>query len=181
MEIAKESPVYGMMAEFDTPEAMMDACVAAREAGYTKIDGFSPFPVEGLSTALNERDSRVPYLTLFGGIMGFCTGYGMQYITGVVTYPINIGGRPLHSWPTFGPPTFELTVLFACITGIVSMIVLNGLPSLYHPVFNVPGFERASTDRFFLLVESKDAKFDVEGTRQFMQSLNPLSVNEVER
>jgi hypothetical protein len=181
MEIAKESPVYGMMAEFDTPEAMMDAATKARQTGYTKIDGFCPFPVEGLSEALGERDSRVQYMVLLGAIVGGCTGYGLQYLTGVITYPVNIGGKPLHSWPTYGPVTFELTVLFACLTGIVTMLVLNGLPSLYHPVFNVPAFERASTDRFFLLVESEDKRFDAVETRRWMESLNPLEVHEVEK
>ena len=181
MEIALKDPLFGMLAEFDTPEAMMDAVRAAREAGYKKIDGYSPFPVEGLSDAIGDVDKRIPYLTLAGACAGFATGYGLQYVTGVMTYPINIGGRPLHAWPLFGPPTFELTVLFGCITGIVSMIVLNGLPCVYHPVFNVPAFERASTDRFFLLVESNDKIFDFGKTKQFLQNLHPLAVHEVER
>ncbi|HEX8550835.1 MAG TPA: DUF3341 domain-containing protein [Abditibacteriaceae bacterium] len=181
MEIALKDPMYGMMAEFDTPESMIAAVRATREAGYKKYDGFSPFPVEGLSDAIGDVDKRIPYLTLAGAITGFCTGYGLQYVTGVITYPINIGGRPLHAWPLFGPPTFELTVLFGCLTGIISMIVLNGLPQPYHPVFNVPSFERASTDRFFLLIESEDKNFDLARTRGFLQGLQPLAVHEVER
>lgn len=181
MEIALKDPIYGVMAEFDTPEAMMDAAYAARAAGYKKIDGFSPFPVEGLTDALGETDNRVPYFTLAGACTGFTVAYSLQYITGVITYPINIGGRPLHAWPMYGPPTFEWTVLFGCITGILTMFILNGLPSPYHPVFNVDAFERASTDRFFLLVESRDEKFDLAETGRFLQGLNPLAVHEVER
>jgi hypothetical protein len=134
-----------------------------------------------LTDALGETDNRVPYMTLAGACTGFATAYGLQFITGVLTYPINIGGRPLHAWPMYGPPTFEWTVLFGCITGIVTMLVLNGLPTLYHPVFNVDAFERASTDRFFLLIESRDPQFEVDATSRFLQGTNPLAVHEVER
>jgi len=181
MEIAQKDPIFGMMAEYDTPEAMMDACRAARADGYKKIDGFSPFPVEGLSEALGETDSRVPYMTLAGACLGFSVAYGLQYITGTITYPLNIGGRPVHAWPLFGPPTFEWTVLFGCLIGIVTMFILNGLPSPYHPVFNVDAFERASTDRFFLIIESADPKFEIGTAGRFLQGTSPLAVHEVER
>jgi hypothetical protein len=181
MEIAKKDPIYGVMSEYDTPEAMMEAAYAARAAGYVIIDGFCPFPMEGLSEALGNPDHRVPYFTLAGALTGFATAYGLQFITGVLTYPINIAGRPLHAWPMYGPPTFEWTVLFGCLTGIVTMFILNGLPSPYHPVFNVDAFERASTDRFFLLIESRDPKFEIGEAGRFLQGTNPLAVHEVER
>lgn len=181
MEIAKKDPIYGVMSEYDTPEAMMEAAYAARAAGYVKIDGFCPFPMEGLSEALGNPDNRVPYFVLGGAATGFASAYGLQFITGVLTYPINIGGRPLHAWPMYGPPTFEWTVLFGCLTGIVTMFILNGLPSPYHPVFNVDAFERASTDRFFLIIESEDPKFEVGEAGRFLQGTNPLAVHEVER
>jgi hypothetical protein len=169
------------VAEFETPDDLIAASEKARDNGYKKMDAFAPFPVEGLSDAAGVTDHIVPWLTLAGGFFGMAVGYGLQYWAGEIAYPLNIGGRPIHSWPTFIPPTFECTVLFASLTGVISMIAINGLPMLYHPLFNVPEFDRASSDRFFLCIESKDKLFDRTGTRQFLEGLNPLQVSEVAR
>jgi len=181
MEIKQKSPLYGLMAQFDSPEALLTAAEAARDAGYKKMDSFAPFPVEGLSDATGNTDHIMPWLMLAGGIAGMATGYGLQYWASEVAYPLNIGGRPIHSWPTFIVPTFECTILFSALTGIFGMLAINGLPSLYHPVFNVPEFERASDDGFFLCIESDDKQFDKMGTQQFLQGLNPMKVSEVAR
>lgn len=169
------------MAEFDTPDALLSAAETARDAGYKKLDAFSPYPMEGLSDAAGVTDHIIPWLTLLGGAVGMAIGYGLQYWASEIAYPLNIGGRPIHSWPTFIPPTFECTILFASLTGIFSMIAINGLPMHYHPVFNVPEFERASDDRFFLCIEIEDKKFDRAGTWQFLEGLNPVKVSEVKR
>ena len=176
MEIALKNPVYGVMSEYDTPEAMMDAAYAARAAGYKKIDGFSPFPVEGLTEALGETDHRVPYFTLAGACTGFATAYGLQYITGVITYPINIGGRPLLAQPAFVLITFELMVLFAVSACILTMLILNRLPKLHHPVFDLPRFRLATLDRFFLVVEADDACFDRRRSPALLRRLGAVRI-----
>lgn len=167
------SAVFGLMAEFRGPEALVAAAHRAREGGYRKMDAYTPFPVEGLAEALGVRHTRVPLYVLIGGILGGAGGFFMQYYAAVLGYPLNIGGRPLNSWPAFIPITFELTILAAGLTAVISMIVMNGLPQPYHPVFNAPGFERASSDRFFLCIESGDPNFDPETTRSFLEGLKP--------
>lgn len=181
METKRQSPLYGFMAEFETPEQLLDAAAAARDAGYKTMDAYAPFPVEGLSEALGFRDKRVPALTLIGGFVGGTGGFTLLWWATTIAYPLNIAGRPLFGWPHFIAITFECTVLCAALTGVISMLVLNGLPMPYHPVFNVPAFARASSDRFFLCIEEKDARFSREETMKFLQGLSPIEVSEVER
>lgn len=181
MERLADSYLYGVMAEFDNPEALLAACNRAREAGYKRMDAYTPFPVEDLSAALGIRDKSVPLITLIGGFLGCFSGFGLLYFCTVVDYPLNIAGRPLFGWPSFLPITFELTVLFASLIGTGSMIVLNGLPMPYHPTFNVPQFERASSDRFFLCIETTDPLYHRAETTRFLEGLAPLSVSDVER
>ena len=175
----KRDPIYGMMAEFDTPVALVEAAKRTYQAGYKRIDTYTPFPVEGLAEAIGFHRDEVPLVVLIGGIVGGLTGYVMQYWMSAVAYPLNIGGKPYHSWPAFIVITFEMTILFAGISAVFGMLALNGLPMPYHPVFNVPRFTRASRDRFFLVVFSSDVKYDPAATRQFLESLDPRSVSEV--
>ena len=175
----KRDPVYGMMAEFDTPVALVEAAKRTYQAGYRRIDTYTPFPIEGLAEEIGFHRDEVPLVVLIGGIVGGLTGYLMQYWMSAVAYPLNIGGKPYHSWPAFIVITFEMTILFAGISAVFGMLALNGLPMPYHPVFNVPRFTRASRDRFFLVVFSSDVKYDPAATRQFLQSLDPRSVSEV--
>lgn len=179
--LTKESPaLYGLIAEFDTPEQLMAAAASARDAGYKKLDAFSPFPVEGLSNALGFKDKFIPILMLCGAGVGLCLGFFMQVFGLGWSYPLNIGGRPIWSWPNFIPITFEATVLTAAWTGGIMMFALNGLPQPYHPIFNTPNFDRASTDKFFLLIEARDAKFDQVETMRFMQGLGTERVSEIQ-
>lgn len=173
-------PIYGLMAEFEHPEELVSAAESARKAGYKKMDAYSPMPVEGLAEALGSRKTLVPLLVLIGGLSGGTGGYLLQYWLSAIYYPINIGGRPLHSWPSFIPITFELTVLIASLTAVIGMLALNGLPQPYHPVFNVARFALASRDRFFLAIESADPKFDINETRRFLQDLGPTEVSDVD-
>jgi hypothetical protein len=172
------SETYGLMAEFSTHEELVHAAEKAYERGFRKMDGYAPFPVEGLAEALGKK-TRLPLFVLIGGIVGGLSAYYMEWDANVVSYPINIGGRPLNSWPAFIPITFELTVLAASLTAFFFSLGSSGLPKPYHPVFNVPEFERASQDRFFLCIETRDPNFQLEQTRAFLQSLNPLSIAEV--
>jgi Protein of unknown function (DUF3341) len=171
--------LFGLMVSFDHPEALLDAARAAREAGYRRIDAYSPYPVEGLSEALELRQTRLPWIVLIGGVIGAVGGYIMQYYASVIDYPLNVGGRPLHSWPAFIPITFELTILAAAVFAVLGMLALNGLPQPYHPVFNVPEFELASRSRFFLTIEAADPQFNLEETRRFLESLGGESVSEI--
>ena len=175
----KRDPIYGMMAEFDTPAALVEAAKRTYQAGYKRIDTYTPFPVEGLAEEIGFHRDEVPLVVLIGGIVGGLTGYLMQYWMSAVAYPLNIGGKPYHSWPAFIVITFEMTILFAGISAVFGMLALNGLPMPYHPVFNVPRFTRASRDRFFLVVFSSDVNYDPVATRQFLESLDPRSVSEV--
>lgn len=172
--------VYGIVAEFEDSDALLAAARLAREAGYTRMDAFTPMPIEGLSQALNFRDKFVPALMLLGGLTGCASGYFMQWFANVHSYPTNVGGKPFYSWPQQIVITFEMTVLFTALTGVIGMFMLNGLPRPYHSIFNTPGFEAASVDRFFLAIESRDPKFNRHDTRQFMQGLGAARVSEVE-
>ena len=169
---------HGLMAEFTTHEELLHAAEKAYERGFRKMDGYAPFPVEGLAEALGKK-TRLPLFVLIGGIIGGLSAYYMEWDANVISYPINIGGRPPNSWPAFIPIVFELTVLAAALTAFFFSLGLSGLPKPYHPVFNVPEFERASQDRFFLCIEARDPKFDTNQTREFLQSLSPLNVAEV--
>jgi hypothetical protein len=172
--------LYGLLAEFDDAQQLMNAAHKVRGAGYTKSDAFSPFPIHGLAEALGFHDRRISKFVLAGGVTGALGGYGLQYYTSVFAYPMNIGGRPLHSWVSFIPPAFETTILFASFTAGITMVVLNGLPQPYHPVFNAPRFAHASQDSFFLAIEAGDPRFDERATREFLSGLNPREVVAVE-
>jgi len=172
--------IYGLVAEFDNPTALVAAARRCRDAGYRKMDGYSPFPIHELTAALGFRRTRLPLLVLVGGLTGTATALLMQWFSAVVHYPINVGGRPLASWPAFIPITFELTILFAAFATVLGMLGMNGLPMPYHPIFNAPRFALASRDRFFLCIEAKDPQFDLEKTMKFLEGLGPTVVSEVE-
>ncbi len=175
-----ETPaIYGLMAEFDQPERLVAAARRAAEAGYRALNAYAPYPVEGLAEALGQAHTRLPLLVLIGGALGGAAGYLLQLWTMAFDYPLNIGGRPLNSWPAFIPVTFETTVLGAALTAVIGMLWLNGLPEPYHPAFNLPGFRLASRDRFFLCVRASDPAFEPDATRRFLEGLAPLRVDEV--
>ncbi|HEX6504805.1 MAG TPA: DUF3341 domain-containing protein [Terriglobales bacterium] len=175
----KRTPVYGLMAEFATPTDIVSAAKRTHEAGYRKIDAYSPFPIEELAEAIGFHREGVALVTLIGGLLGMFGGYLLQYWIHNISYPTNVGGRPLNSWPAFIVVTFEMTILFAGLAAVFGMLALNGLPMPYHPVFNVPRFAFATKDRFFLIIFSSDAKYDSVETRRFLESLEPRSISEV--
>ncbi|HEX4143628.1 MAG TPA: DUF3341 domain-containing protein [Pirellulales bacterium] len=166
--------LYGLMAEFETAEQILHATRSAWQAGYRDLDAYSPYPVEGLARGLGMRQTRIPSVVLIGGLTGGTVGFLMQYFALGVDYPLNVGGRPYNSWPVFIPITFEVLVLVASFAAFLGMLFLNGLPRLHHPVFNVPGFERASQDRFFLCIEAVDPRFDRQATAAFLAGLTPV-------
>lgn len=172
---------YGMIAEFDEAETLIRAAGAAKDAGYKRMEGYSPFPVHGLSEAIGFHDNRVPWIVFLSGLAGGCLGYLMQFWISVVDLPMNVGGKPMNSAPSFVPVTFECTILFAVLSAFGSVLALNLLPQPYHPIFNAQGFERASQDRFFLCIEADDPLFDEEGTREFLEGLKPMNVSMVEK
>ncbi|HEY7351222.1 MAG TPA: DUF3341 domain-containing protein [Terriglobales bacterium] len=175
----KDPRIFGLMAEFDN---VNDAVVATRKAyaaGYRKMDAYAPFPVEELSEALGFHKDGVALVCLVGGLLGCTAAYILQWWINTISYPVNIGGRPLHSWPSFIIVSFEMTILFSGLSAVFGMLSLNGLPMPYHPVFNVPQFDLASKDRFFLAIFSSDKNYDTVQTRQFLEGLRPLSVAEV--
>lgn len=174
-----EKSLYGFLAEFEEHEQLIAAAKRAYAEGYRVMDGYSPFPVEGLAEALGHHWTMVPLFTLLGGMAGCLGGYFMEWYSMGKLYPLNVGGRPLNSWPNFIPITFELTILIASISALCAMLFLNRLPELHHPVFSVPEFHRASIDRFFLCIEARDPKFDHERTWRFLQGLAPRSLSEV--
>lgn len=178
--VADEQRIYGLMASFETPEELVRAAEQIHERGYRSVEAFSPFPVEGIDEALGRKpDKTIASLVLAGALIGATTAYAMQYISAVWDYPINVGGRPMHSWVSFIPITFELGVLFGAFAGVIGMLLLNRLPRLHHPVFEVRGFERASSDRFFIMIEADDEQFDRDETHSFLRHLSPLEVQEV--
>jgi hypothetical protein len=179
----KEQPggVYGLLAEFRDPGSIVAAARRAREAGYTRMDAYAPFPMEELSEALGYRTrGRLPRLVLIGGLAGALGGYALQYYATVMAYPFNVGGRPPHSWPAFIPITFEMSILVAALTAVLGMLALNGLPRPHHPVFNAPNFALASSDHFFLCIEATDPSFDRVTTRRFLEGLNPTEVTQID-
>lgn len=175
-----DQQLYGLMAEFEGPEALLEATKSAYARGFRKLDAYSPFPIDGLAEALGMHHTWLSALILGGGILGAITGYAMQYYSSVISYPINAGGKPHHSWPAFIPITFELAVLFAAIVAVLGMLGLNGLPQPYHPVFNVESFTQASQDRFFLTIEADDPMFDLVETRGYLETLEPIEVVDIE-
>jgi hypothetical protein len=181
MDAAAHKPLYGVMAEFADPTSLVEAARRTRAEGYSKYDAYSPFPIHELFDAMAVNDRRLPLLVLLGGIAGCIAGFSLCYWVSVIAYPLNVGGRPFNSWPSFIPVTFEVTILLASLTTVLSLIVLNGLPMPYHPVFNVQRFrERASQDGLFLAIEADDPKFDHAKTRAFLQGLGAREVNDIE-
>jgi len=172
-------PLWGIMAEFTTPSELLAATRRAYSEGFRQMDAYSPFPVHGLDKALGLGKDGVALICLVGGILGGGSAYLLQYWINTIAYPLNVGGRPWHSWPAFIIVTFEMTILFAGIAAFVGMLALNGLPMPHHPVFNVERFTAASRDRFFLCIQSDDPRFDREMTRRFLESMKPEAVTEV--
>ncbi|WP_292935087.1 DUF3341 domain-containing protein [Noviherbaspirillum sp.] len=171
--------LYGLIAEFRTGDALLEAARRARDEGYSAVEAYAPYPVEGIAEAVGFRRQRVPLFALLGGIVGAAGGYFLQWYSAVIDYPINVGGRPLHSWPSFIPSTFELAILSAALAAVFGMLFANGLPRLYHPIFNAPDFEQATRHRFFLCLPVHDPHFQEARSRDFLQSLQPMSVSEV--
>jgi hypothetical protein len=171
---------WGLLAEFTEPEELVNAAQKAYDAGYRQMDAYSPMPVHGLSDALGFYRTWMPQIVLTFGLLGCISGFSLCYYMAVIAYPLNVGGRPLNSWPQWIPITFELTVLFAALSAVIGMIGLNGLPKPYHPVFNVPRFSLASQDRFFLCIEASDPKFDPVETRLFLEKLQPYEISNVD-
>lgn len=171
--------IFGLMAEFETPQQVLAAVKQARQAGYREMDAYTPYTVEGLAAELGLPRTRVPFVVFVGALAGAGVGFFMQYYSMAVDYPFNVGGRPANSWPAFIPVTFEVMILVASFAALLGMLFLNGLPRPHHPLFNVARFERASQDRFFLCIEATDPRFDLSGTREFLQQLRPTEVMEV--
>ncbi len=179
--MAVQRTIYGLLAEFDNPTALVSAARRAFEAGYRNMGAYTPFPVEGLAEALGYHKTRLPMVVLIGGLVGCVGGFFMQWYASVIGYPLNIAGRPLNSWPAFIPITFELTVLCAALAAVLGMLAMNGLPQPYHSLFHHPRFAQATRDRFFLSVQAVDPLFDLQATKQFLVELGPKDVAEVPR
>jgi hypothetical protein len=174
------TPLYGIMAEFEGPNELVNAARDTYEAGYRRINGYSPYPIEELWEAIGHTHSKLPLIVFIGGLVGGIGGFLMQYYIAVIDYPINVGGKPYNSWPAFIPITFECTVLVAAFSAVLGMLILNKLPQPYHPVFNAPNFAMATRDRFFLVVEANDPKYNHDEVVAHLKSLNPLEVIDVE-
>jgi hypothetical protein len=177
---AATNSLYGVLAEFEKPDEIVDAARRARDEGYRRLEAYTPFAVEGLDDALRLPPSRLALITLLGGVAGGVGGYLLQYWAMVLSYPINSGGRPLNSWPAYIPVTFELTILGAALAVVIGLFGLNGLPRPHHPLFNVPEFDTASRSRFFLCIEARDPKFESMATRTFLETLSPKGIYDVE-
>ena len=173
------NPVYGVMAEFDSAQAIVDAARKAVSAGFTKVEAYTPVPIEELNDIIHKRRTILPTLSLLGGLTGMATGFALQYWASVIEYPMNIGGRPFASWTAFVVPSYELTILFSALVTAGGMIALNGLPQPYHPVFNTPRFSLASSDKFFLVIETADGKYDSDKTPRFLQEIGAKGVYDV--
>ena len=172
--------IYGLVAEFESPDQLLNAAHRTREAGYRRIDAFSPMPVEGLAEAVGFHTTRLPLVVLLAGMFGAAAGFFLQWYANVLSFPLNVAGKPHNSWPAFIPITFELTILCAALAAAFGMLAMNGLPTPYHPLFNVPRFVMATRGRFFLCIKARDKKFEMGATRQFLESLRPFGVYEAE-
>jgi hypothetical protein len=170
---------HGVMAEFDSAQSCVDAARRVAAEGFTKFEAYTPVAVEELNEIIHIKRTRLPLATLIGGLTGMATGFALQYWVSVIEYPLNVGGRPYASWPAFVIPSYELTILFSALTATLFMIIANGLPQPYHPVFNVPRFSMASSDKFFLVIEAIDPKFDAERTSAFLGGLGAKGVYDV--
>ena len=178
----RQDDLHGLTGAFASGEALVEATRKAYEVGYRRMDAYTPIPVEGLAEAMGRRCTVMPLIVLLGGVTGGFTGWFMQWFSATVDYPFNVGGRPFNSWPMFIPIIFELTVLFAAVSGTLGMLFLNGLPRLHHPIFNAAGIEQATVDRFFLCLESADPRWDRAATRRFLEDeLHAADVVEVKR
>ena len=171
--------LYGLMAEFDSAQGIVDASIKAVAAGYSKMEAYTPIPIEELNDIIHKKRTILPKLVLFMAFCGMATGFALQYWASAIEYPMNVGGRPLGTWPAFVIPSYELTILFSALTAAIGMIALNGLPQPYHPVFNVERFSLASSDKFFLVIEAEDAHFAAERTGAFLQGLGAKGVYDV--
>jgi hypothetical protein len=172
--------IYGLVAEFESPAQLLDAAHRARNAGYRSIDAFSPMPIEGLAEAVGFHSTHLPLVVLLAGMFGAAAGFFLQWYANVLSFPLNVDGKPFNSWPAFIPITFEVTILCAALAATFGMLAMNGLPTPYHPLFNVPRFAMATRGRFFLCIKARDKKFDMGSTRQFLESLKPFGVYEAE-
>jgi hypothetical protein len=170
---------YGVMAEFDSAEAIVAAARRAVSAGFTKVEAYTPVPIEELNDIIHKTRTILPLISLIGGLAGMATGFGLQYWASVIEYPFLVGGRPFASWPAFVVPSYELTILFSALATTIGMIALNGLPQPYHPVFNTPRFSLASSDKFFLVIESTDPRFAGHTTTEFLQQIGAKGVYDV--
>src|SRR6266481_2399850 len=173
-------PIYGLMAEFETPTELVHAAKGAYSAGYRNMDAYTPYPLEEAAEAIGAHHNRVSLIVLVGAMLGMIGGYSLEYWVSAIAYPLNVGGKPFHSWPAFIPVTFECTILGASLAAVLGMLALNGLPMPHHPVFNVSRFALASRNRFFLCIEARDPKFDIERTRGFLEALGPREVTTVD-
>jgi hypothetical protein len=179
MNAPPSDDLFGLLAEFRSADELVAAAARVHQEGYRDFEAYSPLPVEGLAEAVGFHRTGMPLIVLIGGIIGFLAGYGLQYYATVVWYPLNIGGRPLHSWPAYIPVVFEMTVLVAVLSAVLGMLALNGLPRPHHPLFAIPQFDRATQDRFFLCVLRRDKAFDTNRTRELLQQLGPTEVIDV--
>lgn len=170
---------YGVMAEFDSAQGVVDAARRIMAEGFTRVEAYTPVPIEELNDIIHRRRTILPRLVLAGGLSGMAAGFGLQYWASAIEYPLNVGGRPYASWPAFIVPSYELTILFAALTAFIGMIALNGLPQPNHPVFNAPRFSLASSDKFFLVIEAVDPKYDAQGTMKFLQDIGAKGVYDV--
>ena len=176
---APATPLHGVMAEYESGQALVEAARKTMAHGYRKVEAYTPVPIEELNDIIHKERTILPKLVLGGGLTGMATGFALQYWASVIEYPMNIGGRPQASWTAFIVPSYELTILFSALTAAIGMILLSGLPAPYHPVFNVERFSMASSDKFFLVIERGDAKFDRHAASEFLRTTGAKGVYDV--